>query len=208
MDSNEKLIKIIKKYRDAFQKKIEERKLEMECDNNEHYVIYNVLGITDTEGYQIDLQQNVGRFLYKYAGSLLEELTISCFQSAFSDAKAKVKLANTIDKSPQNIEIDCLVENKAYEIKWKDATTDGDHVKKEHKRVQIIKDAGYIPVRLMFFEPNREQAIRIQSSLKKLYENIGGEYYSGEAAWEYVKEETGIDMKALFKNIGGDSNAV
>ena len=68
--------------------------------------------------------------------------------------------------------------------------------------------AGYIPVRLMFFEPNREQAIRIQSSLKKLYENIGGEYYSGEAAWEYVKEETGIDMKALFKNIGGDSNAV
>ena len=74
-----------------------------------------------------------------------------------------------IDKSPQNIEIDCLVENKAYEIKWKDATTDGDHVKKEHKRVQIIKDAGYIPVRLMFFEPNREQAIRIQSSLKKLY---------------------------------------
>ena len=100
------------------------------------------------------------------------------------------------------------MENKAYEIKWKDATTDGDHVKKEHKRVQIIKDAGYIPVRLMFFEPNREQAIRIQSSLKKLYENIGGEYYSGEAAWEYVKEETGIDMKALFKNIGGDSNAV
>ena len=55
MDSNEKLIKIIKKYRDAFQKKIEERKLEMECDNNEHYVIYNALGITDTEGYQIDL---------------------------------------------------------------------------------------------------------------------------------------------------------
>ena len=103
MDSNEKLIKIIKKYRDAFQKKIEERKLEMECDNNEHYVIYNALGITDTEGYQIDLQQNVGRFLYKYAGSLLEELTISCFQSAFPDAKAKVKLANTIDKSPQNI---------------------------------------------------------------------------------------------------------
>lgn len=65
MDSNEKLIKIIKKYRDAFQKKIEERKLEMECDNNEHYVIYNALGITDTEGYQIDLQQNVGRFLSK-----------------------------------------------------------------------------------------------------------------------------------------------
>ena len=51
MDSNEKLIKIIKKYRDAFQKKIEERKLEMECDNNEHYVIYNALGISHNVHY-------------------------------------------------------------------------------------------------------------------------------------------------------------
>ncbi len=201
MNSNERLINIITKYRDALQRKIKERKAEMESDNNEHYMIYNALGITDSEGYQIDLQQNVGRFLYKYAGSLLEELTIACFQSAFPDAKAKVKLANTIDKSPQNIEIDCLVGNKAYEIRWKDATTDGDHVKKEHKRVLVIKDAGYIPVRIMFFEPNREQALRIQSSLKKLYESVGGEYYSGEAAWEYVKEETGIDMKALFMKI-------
>lgn len=110
-----------------------------------------------------------------------------------------MKLPNIIDRSPKTVEIDCLVGNMAYEIKWKDATTDGDHIKKEHKRVQIIKEAGYIPVRIMFFEPNREQAIKIQDKLKKLYEDIGGEYYFGEDAWNYLKKETGIDLKKLFE---------
>lgn len=36
----------------------------------------------------------------------------------------------------------------------------------------------------MFFEPNREQAIRIQAHMKQLYEEIGGEYYFGNDAWE------------------------
>ena len=50
----------------------------------------------------------------------------------------------------------------------------------------------------MFFEPNRDQAIKIQAKLKKLYEDIGGEYYSGEAAWEYIKNDTGIDLKEIL----------
>ena len=140
--------------------------------------------------------------MYKYAGSMLEELAINCLKMAFPDARQKVKLPNTIDDgSPKTVEIDCLVGNYAYEIKWKDATTDGDHVKKEHKRVKIIKDAGYIPVRIMFFEPNRTQAVFIQDKLRKLYQDIGGEYYSGAEAWNYMKKVTGIDLKKLFKNM-------
>lgn len=50
----------------------------------------------------------------------------------------------------------------------------------------------------MFFEPNRVQAIKIQEKIKKLYQDIGGEYYSGELAWEYLKVNTGIDLKKLF----------
>ena len=90
---------------------------------------------------------------------------------------------------------------KCFEIKWKDATTDGDHIKKESKRIQIIKNAGYQPVRLMFFEPNRNQAIRVQAHLKQLYEEIGGEYYSGEDAWNYLKNCTGIDLKKILENM-------
>ena len=198
MTNDERLYKIIMRYKEELQKKIKEREEEMKQDNNEHYLIYNALGFTSKEGYQIDFQQNVGRFLYKYAGSLLEELAIKCMKEAYPDAKVKVKLPNTIDKSPKTVEIDCLVGNLAYEIKWKDATTDGDHIKKEHKRVKIIKEAGYVPVRIMFFDPNREQAIKIQAKLKRLYEDIGGEYYSGEDAWNYWKKKTGIDLKKIL----------
>lgn len=201
MNNDAHLLRIIFRYREELQKKIRNRKVEMQKDNTEHYVVYNALGFTDEEGYQIDYQQNVGRFLYKYAGSMLEELAIECFKLAYPDAKRKVKLPNTIDSSPKMVEVDCLVGNKAYEIKWKDATTDGDHIKKEHKRVRIIKDAGYIPIRIMFFEPNRRQAISIQAKLRNLYEEIGGEYYSGENAWNYLKKETGIDLKDLFEDL-------
>jgi len=50
----------------------------------------------------------------------------------------------------------------ALEIKWRDATTDGDHITKEHTRMQAVCDAGYKPVRVMFYYPNRDQAVRIQ----------------------------------------------
>ena len=53
----------------------------------------------------------------------------------------------------------------------------------------------------MFFEPNREQAIRIQAKLRELYCEIGGEYYSGEEAWEYLKNDTGIDLKGILERI-------
>ena len=52
----------------------------------------------------------------------------------------------------------------------------------------------------MFFEPNRTQAISVQAKLKKLYEDMNGEYYSGEKAWDYMKKVTGIDLKDLFLN--------
>lgn len=200
MDGDERLLKIILRYREKLQKRIKSREAEMKNDNTDHYMVYHALGFTDEAGYQIDYQQNVGRFLYKYAGAMLEELAIKCFKMAYPDLQQKIKLQNTIDRSPKTVEIDCLVGNKAYEIKWKDATTDGDHIKKEYKRIKIIKEAGYIPVRIMFFEPNRAQAVSVQAKLKKFYREIGGEYYSGEDAWNYLKKETGVDLKHLFKS--------
>ena len=175
----------------------------MQKDNIDHYMVYKALGFTREEGYQIDYHQNVGRFLYKYAGSMLEDLAIQCFKLAYPNAQQKVRLPNTIDSSPKMVEIDCLIGDKAYEIKWKDATTDGDHIKKEHKRVKVIKAAGYKPVRIMFFEPNRTKAILAQRKLKKLYEEMGGEYYAGDDAWNYMQRETGMDLKVLLQNMEG-----
>ncbi len=177
------------------------RVLEMESDDNSHYLIYRVLGIPAQEGKLIDEYQNKGRFLYKYAGSFLEEAAILCFEEKFSNAARKVRIPNKLGSRPKTFEIDCLVGKDAYEIKWRDATTDGDHITKEHTRAQNIKNAGYKPIRVMFYYPNRKQAIRIQQTLQTMYSGIDGEYFFGEGAWKIIEERTGVDLLGILEKI-------
>ncbi|MCT4552216.1 MAG: ApaLI family restriction endonuclease [Alphaproteobacteria bacterium] len=197
----EKIISISQSYSDKLKEKMHNREEEMKNDNLDHYLIYQVLGISEEEGYKIDLYQNKGRFLYKYAGSFLEDITIECFKEKFRDAKEKEKVENNQGNRPKKFEIDCLVDNHAYEIKWRDATTDGDHITKEHTRAKCIKSHGYIPIRIMFFYPNRSQAIKIQDTIKTIYTGLGGKYYFGDDAWEFIKNETGIDLKNMLIDI-------
>lgn len=192
---------LAKSYREELDIKINERITEMANDDNSHFLIYRVLGIPIDEGMNIDVYQNKGRFLYKYAGSFLEAATIICFKKAFSNAQEKVMIDNTIGVRPKRFEIDCLVDNNACEIKWRDATTDGDHITKEHTRIKVISAAGYKPIRIMFYYPNREQAINIQKTLETLYHGIGGEYYYGDSAWKYVKEQTHIDLEQILEEL-------
>ena len=183
---------------------IRARLLEMQGDDNSHYLIYRALGIPDKAGGRIDMYQNVGRFLYKYAGSFLESSAMICIQHAYPDAQ-KVRIPNTLGNQPKTFEIDCLVHSptgtRAHEIKWRDATTDGDHISKEATRVNVIRNHGYIPIRIMFYYPQREQAQKIQMGLAELYRSIGGEYYGGESAWNYMKEFTGIDLREILEQI-------
>ena len=183
--------------------KIEARKEEMNADDNSHYLIYRVLGIATQEGQLIDAYQNTGRFLYKYAGSFLEESATLCFNYKFPEG-IKTKVENTIGQRPKTFEIDFLNGNDALEVKWRDATTDGDHITKEHTRVQVIRAHGYKPIRVMFYYPQREQAIRIQATLKTLYAGVDGEYYGGEDAWNYLLEYTGVDLKAILTEIANE----
>jgi hypothetical protein len=203
MTTKNKIRLLANQYADRLRSVIDDRVAEMQSDDTSHYLIYRVLGVQETEGHLIDVYQNKGRFLYKYAGSFLEEVSKLCFKEAFPDS-GSLRIPNTRGQRPQTFEIDCLVDNDALEIKWKDATTDGDHITKEHTRIQVISDAGYIPVRVMFYYPNRAQAIRIQETLKTLYQGIGGEYYHGEAAWDYVRNRTEIDLKAILEQIADE----
>ena len=61
--------------------------------------------------------------------------------------------------------------------------------------------AGYKPIRLMFYYPMRSQAIRIQQTLETLYSGIGGEHYYGDAAWEYLRNYTSVDLKGILEAI-------
>jgi hypothetical protein len=206
MTTRENVRQLADQYAQRLNTAIENRVTEMRGDDLSHYLIYRVLGISKREGHLIDVYQNKGRFLYKYAGSFLEEATKLCFKEAFPESGA-LRIANARGQRPRTFEIDCLVENDAIEIKWKDATTDGDHITKEHTRIQVISDAGYTPIRVMFYYPNRAQAIRIQETLETLYEGVGGEYYHGDAAWNYVRDKTGIDLKAILEEIANERSA-
>jgi len=196
-----KINTLAEKYTRNLIEKIDQRMFEMESDDNSHYLIYNVLGITNGEGKLIDQFQNKGRFLYNYAGLFLEEAVTLCFEEAFSNVKRKVRIPNKYGSKPKTFEIDCLVNNEAFEIKWRDATTDGDHITKEHTRLKNIKESGYHPIRIMFYFPNRDQAIIIQETLKTIYTGIGGDYYSGIEAWSFIKMKTGIDLKRILEEI-------
>ena len=172
---------------------------EMATDDTGHYLVYEVLGVSREEGAKIDDYQNRGRFLYRYAGGFLEEAVVACFAQRYPEGRS-VGVPNAVGSSPQTFEIDCYIkELGAIEIKWRDATTDGDHIRKERDRLQSVKQAGFKPIRLMFYEPNREAAIRIQKSLASLYGEMGGEYHSGDSAWSYVKNHTGVDLKAILE---------
>ena len=176
----------------------------MKTDNQEHFLVYRILGITNQEGRMIDMYQNKGRFLYKYAGSFLEEATKLCFKHKFPNSGA-IQIPNTRSPRPKTFEIDCLVDSNAIEIKWRDATTDGDHINKEHCRIQSIVNNGYKPIRVMFYYPNRVQAQRVQETLETLYKGMNGEYYWGNNAWEYVRQQSNWDLKALLEEMAAEN---
>ena len=196
---------LAKLFANDLKSKIGGRVIEMEGDTISHYLIYQVLDISKEEGRLIDVYQNKGRFLYKYAGSFLEKAAKLCFLERFLDS-GSIRIPNTISQRPKTFEIDCLVSKKdAFEIKWRDATTDGDHITKEHSRLQAVAAAGYKPIRIMFYYPNRAQAMRIQQALETLYHGVQGEYYYGDAAWAFVKTYTGVDLKAILEQIAAEN---
>jgi hypothetical protein len=195
---------LAEQYAQELKGKMDSRVEEMGGDDKSHYLIYFVLGVSEKEGELIDVYQNKGRFLYKYAGAFLEDASFLCFKEKYPQA-SKVQIENTLGKRPKQFEIDCLVDNDAIEIKWRDATTDGDHITKEHTRVQAIKIHGFKPIRVMFYYPNRDQAIRIQATLKTIYDGVDGEYYAGDDAWNYVLARTGVNLKAILTEIAEEN---
>lgn len=203
----DKLIEAIRKLAETYSanldKAIGARKEEMEEDDTSHYLIYRVLGITSHDGKLIDTYQNTGRFLYKYAGSFLEDAATLCLNYKFPKG-IKTKVENTMGQRPKTFEIDFLNAKDAIEVKWRDATTDGDHITKEHTRVQVIRAHGYKPIRIMFYYPQRTQAKRIQETLRTLYAGVDGEYYGGDEAWAYLQDYCDVDLRAILTVIANE----
>lgn len=201
MSIDNEIRRLADKHAANLKSRVDQRMEEMKSDDTSHYLIYRVLGVADKEGILIDLYQNKGRFLYRYAGAFLEEAAKACFLDKYPES-GSVRIPNTFGRRPKTFEIDCLIENRdAIEIKWRDATTDGDHITKEHTRMQTIKAAGYKPIRTMFYYPNRDQAKHIQRTLETLYAGVGGEYHYGDDAWDYIRNYTDVDLREILEAI-------
>jgi len=195
-----KIEELANSYAQNLSVKIDARKEEMKADDNAHYLIYNVLGIADEEGQVIDEYQNTGRFLYKDAGSFLEDAASLCLKFNNVDGGKKM-IENNLSQSSKTFEIDFLNGIDAIEIKWKDATTDGNHKTKEETRARAIANEGYTPIRVMFYYPQRKQAKEIQENLAIFYKGLEGQYYAGEDAWDFIKSYTGYDLKEILTKI-------
>lgn len=140
LTTEEKIEKLVIKAKNDLNEKIKQRMEELKSDDNSHREAYKWLGIDEKEGEKIDEYQNKGRLLYKSLGSTLEKVVQTCFKEEYQNAEMNKKIPNTVSSTPKKIEIDCLLnEEEAIEIKWRDATTDGDHVKKEKTRIEVIK---------------------------------------------------------------------
>ena len=86
--------KLARTYADTLKKQIDKRVEEMDSDDDSHFLIYQVLGVGNEEGRLIDVYQNKGRFLYKYAGSFLENAAKACFRHKFP-ASGSLRVPNT-----------------------------------------------------------------------------------------------------------------
>jgi hypothetical protein len=190
----DQLAALADRVRSALATQVAARKTELAEDDTTHHELYRILGVPSSECEKIDLYQNVGRFVYKYAGALLEEATQICLAEAGQGGR--LVIPNVVSSSPARFEIDCLtkIDNKAHEIKWRDATTDGDHIKKERNKIQAILGAGHIPVRIMYYMPVRAQAKRIQQKILEEFRSVGGETYVGSEAWDYVHQYSGVNL--------------
>ena len=102
---------LAKRYADELETQISNRVEEMEQDDTSYYLIYTVLGISNEEGKLIDVYQNKGRFLYKYAGAFLEDAAKLCFKHKFPKAKT-MRIPNTLGSRPKTFEMTVLLELK------------------------------------------------------------------------------------------------
>lgn len=181
-----------------------ERFLEMKEESKAHHLMFRVLGYTDAEANEIEQQEQRARFIYANAGKFADKSVKLCFMRRYTDART-VKIPNPYGAKPKTFEIDVALESgDGIEIKWRDATTDGDHRNKEKARVRAVADAGYKPIRVMLFDPNRDKAIKAQGELKQIYKEVGGEYLSGMDGFAFIQERTSIDYLGILQEIADD----
>lgn len=195
----DKLTQYLDETSKAVRTRIQNRIRELSEEEPEYYELLKIFDLSSDKAALVDKYHNIGRFVFRNLGSIIEELTLICLEARVGGIRNK-KIKNEISSSPSFFEIDWVFQRESYgyEIKWRYATTDGTTVNKIKEMATQLALAGYTPVFLTFFQPIRLQPLRCYNQIADHFRAVGGEVYTRDEAWAHFQELTGFDLKAFL----------
>jgi hypothetical protein len=178
--------------------------VQMDKFNNKHHQIYELF-YPKEEIERMEKYHNQARILSANVGRLFDKIV----KFIITDKEGgQSEYIDNYNGHPKKFEIDVMNHHKkiAYEIKWRDAGTDGDHKAKEYRKVDTIVALGYKPIRLTFYLPELMRSANSQRQIIEYY-NKFGESYTEDKAFEYVNKLGGIDLMKILNEYKGLGSA-
>ena len=189
--------KIINDYHKKIMTNIDDTQNRMDTFTNEHHLVYELF----YDKKEIELMEkyhNRARILSANAGRIFDTAVKFIIQEVEGGQSEYI---DNPGQHPNRFEIDVINHDKklAYEIKWRDAGTDGDHKNKEYRKVDLLIEKGYTPIRLTFFMPELERSLNAQKQIIDYYTKRG-KAYTQESAFEYINRMADIDLLQILKD--------
>lgn len=190
--------KIVSEYHNKIMTNINETQNKMNNFINEHHLIYELF-YSKKEIELMEKYHNRARILSTNVGRIFDSIIKFIIQDMEGGQSEYIDNPNN---HPAKFEIDIINHDKkiAYEIKWRDAGTDGDHRNKEYRKVDLLVSKGYTPIRLTFFMPELKLSLYAQQHIINYYEKYG-KAYTQEKAFEYINQMANIDLLKILKDI-------
>ncbi len=199
-DIREYLGSLFREAREAMNMKIQERIYELRDEAPDYYRLMNKLGFPQEESTLIDRYHNIGRIVFRHLGTILQDLTRELLTRTVGGEK-NVRLPNSQGGSPRTFIIDWLHGRRAYQIKWRYATTDGTTVNKEIAFARQLQASNYTPVFLVYYRSLRPQPLACFERIAQAFISCGGEVYSESTAWEHITSLTGFDLQQFLEEV-------
>ena len=184
-------------YRSAILESITKRRKELDAESPDFYKLLAALKwFSEEESRKIDEYHNIGRLVFNNLGLLLQDLTVTTLLTTLG-GKNRVKIKNKQGGAPRDFVIDWLNGKKAYQIKWRYATTDGTTVNKEIAFANQLGQSGYTPIFLTYYRSLRPEPLQCFNKIASAFGNYGQVYYEKDA-WNHVLKITGFDLEKFI----------
>ena len=189
--------KIISDYHSKVMTNINDTQDKMNDFTNDHHLVYELF-YAKKEIELMEMYHNRARIISTNAGRIFDTVIKFIIQDIEGGESEYI---DNPGSHPSRFEIDILNHDKklAYEVKWRDAGTDGDHTNKEFRKVDLLVQQGYTPIRLTFFMPELERSLKAQTKIINYYDEHG-KTYTQDKAFEYINQMANIDLLQILKD--------